>query len=261
MRRILLTGTAAVALLCLSAPRRPLDAYVLPVACITCPTWAQHAVSWYQQAADMARQIGQGAQVISNGVQQLNQARAAYHAITNIHDLGSLVGAMGVVGIRNPLPINAYALQAALSGQGGFQGTVGSLSGIYAGGMAMNTVYQTPNVLNWAAMQVNQSMAAATGAQAAVLSINQEIQQREAHVANLRAQIGRASTPALQNGIMSQIQAEQLEIARLRAQLSTVGTFAQQQQVVFRAQAQQQGLRSMEETLNTVLSQIGMGGS
>lgn len=258
MKRFLLCGVAAIGLLSLSGGRRVADAYVVPVACVSCPTWQQHLTSWWQQAADMAQTISQGAQVVDNGFRVVRQGEAMYHAVTNIHDLGSLVGALGVVGIQNPLPVNPYALQSILNGTGGFGGMASSASGLYTGAMSRNMVYQTPNPLNWAAMQANQAIAAATGAQAAVLAVNQEIQQREAHVARLRAQIQNARTPALQQGISAQIAQEQMEIQRLHAQLGTVGVFSQNQQFIIQAQAKQQSTRSIDETLEMIRGMVGL---
>ena len=120
MRRFVLASLATAAL-CFAHGHAEAQ---VAVACVTCPTEVQEALRFGKQLAEYANQLRE--------LQALyGQANATYQAFTNIRDLGSAVGALQMVGISNPLPVNPYAVQSLMNGSGGTQGMIGQIGNLF----------------------------------------------------------------------------------------------------------------------------------
>ena len=79
--------------------------------------WTKELSAWGQQYQQMATQI--------------QQMTSIYNSLSHVTDLGSAVGALGVLGINNPLPVNPWAVQSLLSGNNaGLSGIGASISGL-----------------------------------------------------------------------------------------------------------------------------------
>lgn len=245
MRRALLTGAAAIALLVAGGTRHASHA-VLGVGdiCANCATEFSQIMSWAKQASDMAQQL-------QKAEAQVQQGRMMYQAVTHVTDLGSAVSALGMLGVRNPLPINPYALQGLLNGQGGAQGMLANLGGLYTGARASNSTYRLPDASSWIGGLINRQADAIAGTQAAALQIHQAAAERSDLIVALQARIATAATPAEREALTARLVAEQNQVAGLAVQATAVQTFGQQQALAFE-QAQRE---RMHQGIDAVLAQ------
>lgn len=239
MKRALLAACAAIAL---ATPARAQWA-VIDVAKIAQDETHQFQTiaQWGMQAANMAREI-------QGGVQRLQQLQAAYAAITRVTDLGSAVSALGLLGIRNPLPVNPYALQGLLNGRGGAQGMLGSLTGLYTGTLGTNRVYQTPGA-TWLDRQINEQGGGIAGAQAVALQLYQSAAERVPLLAELQARINTAEDPSERESLIARFGAEQAYIQNAQVQAQAMGSFMAAQFQLRDQQREERMAQSIDEVL------------
>jgi type IV secretion system protein VirB5 len=178
--------------------------------------WTQIA-SWGKQAADMAKGL-------QGDLMRLRQLEATYQAMTRVTDLGSAVSALNMLGIRNPLPVNPYAVQSLMSGQGGAQGMLGSLSSLYTGALNQNRLYETPGG-TWIDQQINQQGGGIAGAQAVALQLYQSAAERVPYLQQLQARIDTAADPSEREALIARLGAEQAYIQNSQVQAQTLGNF------------------------------------
>ena len=218
MKSVLLAGVAALAF---ALPPREVRAQF----CANCTQEVTEVIREGKRALEVAKQIGQGAQMIGQGVQQIQIARNTFDAFTNIHDLGSAVGAFGLLGIHNPLPINPYALQRLLDGTGGAEGMISSMSGLYTGATTTNQRFRVP-VTHWVGEFLTEQVKAVSGGQAASLQLHQSAAQRAAHIQSLQAQIAaNAGNPAAQASLQNQLAAYQAQTQNQNVQSTALANF------------------------------------
>jgi type IV secretion system protein VirB5 len=136
MRRVLMVGTA-VAMVTAASPAYALfgvgDVVIDPTAIANqvkqLANEAQDHLSWINQAQQM--------------YQEYQQLQAVYGVLSHPNGLGSVVSAMNMLGIQNPLPVNAWSVQQLMSGQGGVSGNLGALSGLFNTNFNANHVYSS----------------------------------------------------------------------------------------------------------------------
>lgn len=237
MRRVLLAGAAALALSLVPAPRGAEG-----FACANCVNEVTEVIREIKRAAEVAK-------MVNNGVQQVQQARAVVNAFTNVRDLGSAVGAFGMLGVQNPLPINPYALQGLLNGTGGAQGMLGNLGGLYTGTTSANSQFQVPVTLQ-VGRWINQQLAAVSGSQAASLSLHQAAEERARQISLLQAQIAaNAGNPSAQAMLANQLAAYQAQVQGQQVQAIALANYSAQQQRAAEIQQQARFQQSAEEIL------------
>ena len=254
MKRILLTGVAALAITIGAGTRHAAKA-VLGVGditfCTNCASEFSQIASWGKQAADMARQAQQGVEMISQGYTRVQQAQAAYYAITHVSDLGTAVGALGALGIQNPLPINPFALQSLLNGSGGVQGGVSSLASLYTGNLNANRVYAPPDALGWVAQQINRQAGGIAGTQAVALQLHQSAAERTPLIAALQARISAGeTTPAEREGLTNRLLAEQTYVQNQAVQAQALGAQAS----LLVANQEQRQVEHLQGSIEAVMS-------
>ena len=248
MRRVLLTGVAALAITVGAGTRRAADAQLLvndPIQTLIAQS------SWLKQAADMAKQAADMATQIRQYTAMLNQAQAAYYAVTHVTDLGTAVGALGALGIQNPLPINPYALQSLLNGSGGVQGGVSSLASLYTGNLNANRVYEPPNALGWVAQQINRQAGGIAGTQAVALQLHQSAAERAPLIAALQARISAGTTtPAEREGLTNRLLVEQTYVQNQAVQAQALGA----QAVLLAANQEQRQTERLQGSIEAVMN-------
>ncbi len=246
MKQILLTTAATIAIMIGAGTRHTADAQFAVIDA------AQVAISqnaWVKQAADMARQATDMARQIQQYQSMISQAEAAYYAISHVTDLSSAVGALGVVGIRNPLPINPYALQSLLNGTGGVRGGASSLGSLYTGAQTANRVYSPPDAMGWVARQLNQNANSIAGHQSVALQLHQSAAERAPLIETLQARIASGVSPAERESLTNRLLAEQTYVQNQGVQASALAT---QATLISQNQEQQRTERlqgSIEEVL------------
>lgn len=196
--------------------------------CLNCESEPSALARWGQQLRDNTVGLRQGLQTVQNGVQQVQQLQATYHAVTGITDFGSAVGALGYIGIQNPLPISPWAAQGLISGQGGATGMLSNLSGLYTGTHATSQVYRVPGE-SWIGREVNNNSAGLAGAQAASMQLYQSAAQRVPLLNQLQARINTAETQKEREALIARLSAEQAYIQNANVQASTLANMAQAQ--------------------------------
>lgn len=237
MKRILLTGVLSLGLLALSGTRYTNQALV----CANCTQEVTEVLRWVDS-------MRQGAQTLAQVQQQVNQARAFYQQVTHVTDLGSAVSALGVVGIQNPLPVNPYALQSLLSGQGGANGMLSSLNGLYTGSLGQNTLTPMGTPSSWVGRLLGQQIGAASGTQAVSLQLFQTLSERNTLINQLRDRINTAD-PAQREALIARLSVEQNAATSLTGQAVAVGTYAAAQRDAFNAQREQATMMNIDAVL------------
>ena len=176
--------------------------------------------------ANQVKELASWARQVQQMQQQYAQLQSTYYAMAHVTNLGSAVGALGVAGIRNPLPINPYAVQGLLNGTGGIGGMSGNIGGLFAGTTAANRVY-TPSDDTWFGQELNRNGGGIAGAQALALELYRAAADRMTHLDDLRSQISTASDPATREAITAQISAEGSAIQNQTLQAQVLGNYMQ----------------------------------
>lgn len=221
MKRALFATAAAVGLCLIPGPRPARALLGVGDICANCTQEATEIIREIKRAAEVAK-------MVQTGVQQVQIATNTYRAFTNIHDLGSAVGAFGMLGIHNPLPISPYAMQSLLNGTGGTQGMIGSLSGLYTGTTSANTRFQVP-LTHWVGEFLTEQVAAISGSQAASLQLHQSAAERADHIASLQAQIAaNAGNPSVQASLANQLAAYQAQTQNQAVQAVALANYSAQ---------------------------------
>lgn len=202
------------------------------VAAGTVPAAAQLAVvdkaSILGRAIEHGETIARWGQQAEHMMQQIRRAEAAYDAVTGVRDLGSAVQAMGVLGIRNPLPVNPYAVQGLLNGTGGVSGMTSNLSGLFTGTLGQNRVYESQGG-SWIEQEINRNGSGLAGAQAVSLQLYASAAERMQHMDALRGRIDTADDPATRDSLIAQFAAENGAIQNQALQAQALGNFMQAQ--------------------------------
>jgi hypothetical protein len=215
MRRTILVLICAIGL-AVSASRA--DAQGIPVICTSCPTEIQTAIRFGKELAEYAKQLGELQRIYV-------QARAAYDAITGIRDLGSAAGALGTLGINNPLPINPNAVQALMNGSGGVSGMLNSVSALYTGNQNNLKIFDC-TVQNVACRLMNQFRDETAGSQATAMQLYQSAGERQTAIGSLQAQIALAQDPATREALTAQLTAANAQSTSQLVQATAMQTYA-----------------------------------
>lgn len=173
---------------------------------------------WGGQALSIGRQI-------AGDIQRFQQLRATYEALTRVTDLGSAVYALGLLGIRNPLPINPFALQGLLNGTGGTNGMLSNMGNLYTGTMTATRVVELPGI-RWMERQINANGGGIAGVQAVALQLYESAAQRVPLIEELQARINTASDPSEREALIARLAAEQAYIQNQHVQMQSVAAFA-----------------------------------
>lgn len=196
------------------------------------PAAAQWAVidnaSILGRAIEHGETIARWGQQAEHMMQQIRRAEAAYNAVTGVRDLGTAVQAMGVLGIRNPLPINPYAVQSLMNGTGGIGGMASNLGNLFTGSLTQNRVYETQGQ-SWIEREINRNGSGLAGAQALSLQLYQSAAERMVLLDTLRGRIDTAADPATRESLIAQFAAENGAIQNQALQAQVLGNFMQAQ--------------------------------
>ncbi|WP_043339925.1 type IV secretion system protein [Belnapia moabensis] len=240
MKRLIL-ASAATAALCLVPGRAEAQ---VAVACVTCPTEVQEALRFGKQLAEYANHLRELQAIYA-------QANATYQAFTNIRDLGSAVGALQMVGISNPLPINPYAVQSLMNGSGGTQGMIGQIGNLFTTNSQNLAVYQC-NSGAWICGAMERFRNGAAGTQAASMQLYTSAADRAPQITALQAQIAAARTPAEREALTAQLTAANAQSSNQLVQAIAVQTFGQQQI----AMREQQGTERLQQSIDEELQRL-----
>jgi hypothetical protein len=150
---------------------------------------------------------------------QLQQATYLYNSVTGIRDLGSAVGALSGVGIQNPLPVDPYAVQNLISGNGGASGVLASLGQVYTGNLSANRLY-IPNASDYQSQRMAQNASGIAGIQTLLQQSYQSAAQRIQQLMGL--QTTASATASDPKAVLD---------AQMHTQFSMAATMAQQLQV------------------------------
>ena len=181
----------------------------------------------FQHTLNELRSIAQGAQQISQQAQQIMWAKNTFDSFVHNPSLGTAMGALNATGIKNPLQFNPYDVQAAISGQGGVTGTLGSISSLANSAYSANHVY-TPKDGSWESQQVIARGYA--GAQGIAAQLYQTISDHFPVMEALRARLATATTPKDVADIQAQIGTEQAFVDSAKTQLASTQFMFQAQQ-------------------------------
>lgn len=218
--------------------------------CLNCATEISSNIHWVKQAADMVTQI-------QGGVQRLQMLQQQYAAITRITDLGSAVGALSMVGVRNPLPVNPSIIQSLLSGQGGAGGTLSNISGLLSGLRGQNSVY-APQDGSWIGQEVAANGESLSAAQALALEMYRAAQERMQHLPELQRRIDLAEDPSEREALIARFAAEQNYISTSAVQVQTLANYMQAQVQLMQQRREERMRQSIDEEILTSVAGAGL---
>jgi hypothetical protein len=221
-------------------PTRRAEAQI-NVACTTCPTSVQQALETGKHLAEYAKQLRE--------LQALYyQANATYQAFTNIRDLGSAVGALQMVGISNPLPINPYAAQALIGGYGGTGGMIGQVGNLFTTNSQNLAVYQC-NSGAWVCGAMERFRNSAAGTQALAMQGYTSAAERAPQITALQAQIASARQPAEREALTAQLTAANAQTTNQLVQMVAIQTAGQQQAGMREQQSAERVTQAIDEEI------------
>jgi hypothetical protein len=269
LKRALLGGGAVLYFAALAMPRQVADAQVvvndpvhIGIQAVEFVQQAQrHVETIVQENMHHVQRIAQGAEQLARLETQVRQAYRMYEAVTNVDSVMDAVGLVSRFGFKTPLPVSPYALMAILNGTGGVQGMLGSMRGLFAVGINSNNRYTNPDPMNWVGRQLSEQINGLTGAQAAAMSIHEQIEQRQDNIAVLQSRLSENLTPAERDTIRGNIEAEQTQIQRLQTSMQTVNTFIVGQREIWKVQQEQQSQKSLDDFVRDGCASAAMSGA
>jgi type IV secretion system protein VirB5 len=246
VRRWLLIACLAIGSISITGPRAEAQIPVTDVASL-----AQQIKGYLQDLKSYATQLQQ----LQQEVQQVQWLISTYQSFVHDPSLGGAMALLNQVGIDNPLPVNPYAIQTLLNGQGGISGTLGALSTLSNSSFSTNHVY-SPSDGSWASQQLNANGNGIAGAQGTALQIFQQVSTHYPVIQALRARLLAATTPKDVADAQAQIGAEQAWEQNASVQLQSVALLntAQAQS------SQQRQNEKLDQDIDAVL-QAAPGGS
>lgn len=213
--------------------------------------------------ANQVKELASWAKQLAQMEAQYQQLVMTYEALAHVTDLGSAVGALGMLGIRNPLPLNPYAVQGLLNGTGGVGGMSANIGGLYTGTLSGNQVYQVKTD-TWIGQELNRNGSGIAGGQSLAMELYRAAADRMTHLDNLRGQIADASDPSVRESLIAQIGAEQTAISNQQVQATVLGNYMQSQFASQQQRVQERRQQEIDQVLADARAHgvnVGGGGS
>ncbi|MFL5252514.1 MAG: type IV secretion system protein [Rhodopila sp.] len=176
----------------------------------------------FQQYSTQLKQLATEAQQLETAGQQLGYAVNTFNSLVDHPNLATAMGLLNQLGISDPLPVNPYAVQSLINGQGGINGSLGSLSTLANSAAAANHVY-TPRDNTWASQQMIANANGIAGGQGIAQQVYQQISARFPVLQALQRDALAATTPAEREHVANQIAAEQAWAQNAQGQLQSTG--------------------------------------
>lgn len=178
--------------------------------------------------ANQVKELAAWAKQFAQLEAQYQQLQMTYYSLAHVTDLGSAVNALGMMGIRNPLPVNPYAVQGLMNGTGGVGGMSASIGSMFTGTYAGNQVYRA-DPTTWLGEELNRNGSGIAGAQSLAMELYRAAADRMAHLDDLRGQVALASDPSMRESLIAQIGSEQTAIQNQQVQAGALGNYMQAQ--------------------------------
>jgi hypothetical protein len=186
--------------------------------------YGQMLKDYAQQGLAYARQ----GQQLEQEVQSTLTLEQQLQAFVQNPNLGSAMGLMSMAGLQNPLPINPYAVQGLLSGQGGISGAFGQLSSLSTGSLSSNQYYNSNNG-TWSGQEAANRANGTAGAQGIGMVSLQQIASHIPILQDLRTRLATATTP-------KEVQDAQAALATEQVWASETGSQLQASALMYAAQ-------------------------
>ncbi|MBI0537719.1 hypothetical protein D9599_19340 [Roseomonas sp. KE2513] len=252
MRRSLAVAVVGVGLLTSSGTQRPASAII----CANCAQEITQQLNWGQNWVEMGKQLEQARSIYTEVQGTYTQARTVWSAATRITDLGSAVGALGTIGIQNPLPVNPYSMQALLNGTGGIEGSLASLNGLLTSTQTTNQVYRVQGG-NFAQDEMIRRASALSGSQSVSLQLHQSAAERSPLLAQLQARLATARDPTEREALMVRLQAETAQIQNQQVQAQAAASYQAAQAQVDQLRQEERLQKSIDEALTVLDGRTG----
>lgn len=198
-----------------------------------------------QQAAQYARQgeqLAQEAQMVATEAEMLR-------SFVQNPSLDAAMGLMNQAGLQNPLPVNPYAVQGLISGQGGISGAFGSLSSLSAGSFGANHYYDSANG-SWLGREAVARADGNAGAQGIGMDLMQRIADHIPIMQALRDKLTTASTPKEVQDAQAALGTEQLWATNTNGQLQAASLMYAAQRDANEARQNERLNQSIDAALN-----------
>jgi type IV secretion system protein VirB5 len=195
----------------------------MPAAQAQVPTVDVAAIKQlFQQYSTQLKQLATEAQQLETAGQQLGWAINTFNSLVDHPNLATAMGLLNQLGISDPLPVNPYAVQSLINGQGGIPGGLGALSTLANAAATTNHVY-TPTDNTWASQQLTANANGIAGGQGIAQQVYQQIAARFPVLQALQRDALTATTPAEREHVANQIAAEQAWAQNAQGQLQSAG--------------------------------------
>ena len=230
MRRLLLSGAACL-LVSVSAAQ------------------AQIPVTDGGAIAQLIDQAKQGLQQIQLLQQQVQQVMSVYQAISGVRDLGSALSAASMLGLTDRLPINLYAVQSLLNGNGNISGMASSIGALFNSNSGDSHVYD-PTGTGFSADLMRRRATSIAGIQGLAGDLYQAMAERLPLLQQLQARLSGAKDLQDVATVQAQISAQQTAIQAQQAQAQSLSMM----QVAAYQSAQQQREEQRQKDIDAVIS-------
>lgn len=197
--------------------------------------YGQMLKDYAQQGLQYARQ----GQQLEQEIQSTLTLEQQLQAFVQNPNLGSAMGLMSMAGLQNPLPVNPYAVQSLLSGQGGISGALGQLSSLTTGSYNANSYYNSNNG-TWSGQEAANRANGIAGAQGIGMVSLQQIAAHIPILQDLRTRLATATTP-------KEVQDAQAALATEQAWASETGSQIQASALMYAAQRDANNERENEQ--------------
>ena len=246
MKRFLLAATAlGGAVLTVPAPAHA------QLATFDASNFAQQLQHYIQMLKDYAQQ-GQAyerqGQQLQEEIQTLATEEQTLQALVQSPNLGSAMGLMNMAGVRNPLPVNPYAVQGLINGQGGISGAMGNLSAMANSSYASNTYYSSGDG-SWVSAEERARATGNAGAQGSGMAILQQIADHIPILQSLRDKLATATTPKEVQDAQAALQTEQAWTTDMSSQLQAVSVIAAAQRDANEARQNERMTQAIDQSL------------
>jgi Type IV secretion system proteins len=200
----------------------------------------QESQAYVRQGEQLARE----AQTAATTLSTLN-------ALVQNPNLGAAMGLMQMAGLGSALPVNPFTVQSLVSGTGGLQGKLGSLSALMNSSFTSNSIYTCTDA-SWACQQQKQNANGLAGQQGIGMNA---IQTQAAHIPVLQAlrdRLSTSTTPAERENAMAALQAETAWGVQENNRLTAVNIMMASQKDIREQQSNEQLSKSFDKFIASV---------
>jgi hypothetical protein len=197
--------------------------------------------------------------ILHEAQQTTQEVMSVYNAVSHVTDLGSAIGALGYLGIQDPLPISVYSMQSVFNSRGNIGGllnTLGNFGTNYSRNAEQNTLFTWLDPLGQKPM--TERINATSAAQGAGETLFNASQQRMPLIRGLVDRLNNYKDPAEREALTARLVGEQVltqaatnEAVAAQMMATAAKDAAGEREEQLRAKGQYQAIDNMKAATGT----------